>query len=374
MQLCLWIRRRLRLPARSKLSSGIATENLRPAPSLDSKSTATEAILPALDPKSPVSDFVAPKTALNGLIFALTTLSTVSKNIPAGKVLSAVIDPLLAITKRLEQSSANAKGFVALSTRLDLIRPMVSQMTKSELEPHQKVVLDALEGVLKSITSELAAVSTQKQLSQFFNSEDNTSSIAKHNTTLTQIIVDATYYGVQVTLRNLERMRLEQSSRAEGPNAPKLKTFGGGIGGAGGLALGGVGGKGGVGDAPQVRSSFAMEYPGNIGGGQGGPGGAGQQGGDGGLGRAASLTEHFKGWQSIDVKVMTTSITDFCTEYKINEKAQARLGREGYNTVGALFDEDLADHLTKAGFARGQIPQIINSAVHFIKANTAENV
>ncbi|KAJ7166631.1 hypothetical protein C8R46DRAFT_1192019 [Mycena filopes] len=155
-----------------------------------------------------------------------------------------------------------------------------------------------------------------------------------------------------------------------------LKTFGGGVGGAGGAASAsdGHGGPGGLGDGPQMPRTFAMNYSGNIAGGIGGAGGAAPAlGGAGGVGAAPSLVDHFKGWESLSVDVMTTSITDLCEKYRINEKVRKRLEEEGYDTVGALFDEDLADHLTQAGFTRGQITQIVNSAVHFIKASTAES-
>ncbi|KAJ7147224.1 hypothetical protein C8R46DRAFT_1359763 [Mycena filopes] len=275
-QLCHWFRRRLRLPPRGKLSSRRTTSSAlgiipspSPAPSLDAESTA--------------SDSDTPKTARNVLIFALTTLSSVSSNIPFGGILSAVIDPLLAITKRIDQTSANTKGFVELAARVDLITPIVSQMAKDQPERGRKVV-QALQRELESITSDLKAAAAQNRLSEFFNGEDNSSCLAKHNMALTQIIADATFFSIQevlASLHDLERMRLEQSSRAEGPEGPltELGDITGGLGGIGGHGY--VGGEGGDGDGPELDIDLddcnGMLKVGDISGGRGGTGGEGQQ-------------------------------------------------------------------------------------------------
>ncbi|KAJ7166617.1 hypothetical protein C8R46DRAFT_1350940 [Mycena filopes] len=262
----LCIPRRLILSVRGKLSSRTATETIPR--------------LPSLDPKSTASDSDAPKTARNVLIFALTTLSSVSSNIPFGGILSAVIDPLLAITKRIDQTSANTKGFVELAARVDLITPIVSQMAKDQPERGRKVV-QALQRELESITGDLKAAAAQNRLSDFFNGEDNSSCLAKHNMALTQIIADATFFSIQevlASLHDLEHTRLEQSSRAEEP-LTELGDIMGGLGGIGGHGY--VGGEGGDGDGPELDIDLddcsGMLKVGDISGGRGGTGGQGQQ-------------------------------------------------------------------------------------------------
>jgi hypothetical protein len=104
-------------------------------------------------------DHYEPHTAQNALIFALETLSSVSRNIPGfGSVLSSVIDPLLAITARVEvrlvafiivlgthrpqESSDNARGFIQLAARIRRIAGIL------EDTPNQGLIADLQRSVL----------------------------------------------------------------------------------------------------------------------------------------------------------------------------------------------------------------------------------
>ncbi|KAJ7166593.1 hypothetical protein C8R46DRAFT_1034625 [Mycena filopes] len=147
------------------------------------------------------------------------------------------------------------------------------------------------------------------------------------------------------------------------------KVLRGGVGGAGGPGQE-AGGPGGLGEGPEMSTTFALAFPGEIAGGYGGMGGTGKQGGGGGVGAAPNLTGRFKGWQDMNVDAITTSIAAFCKQYKI-EKVRERLEKAGYDTVVALFVEDLEEQLKAAGLTPAEIGHVINLAIHFIQANTA---
>ncbi|KAJ7450560.1 hypothetical protein FB451DRAFT_1285528 [Mycena latifolia] len=156
----------------------------------------------------------APRTARNALIFALQTLSSAASNIPVGAFLSSAIDPLLDIANRIEQVSANTQGLAELAARIEVLTPIVSEMLEDRPEKG-RVVVDALRRELQSITEDLNDAISRNKLEQFFNSTDTASSIAKHNTTLAQMIADftlVTIHEVLKSLHDLERNLMESSA------------------------------------------------------------------------------------------------------------------------------------------------------------------
>ncbi|KAJ6511825.1 hypothetical protein DFH09DRAFT_1197621 [Mycena vulgaris] len=219
-----------------------------------------------------------PQTARNALILALTTLSYVSSNIPFASILSSVIDPLLDITNRIDQVSTNERGLLELTARIKLLTPIVSEITGDTPEGSTGIV-KALKQELELITKDLTEANSQGKLARFFNSTDNASSIASHNTKLAQIIADSTFVGVQEVLKSLRKV--EQSQLVE------MGDIAGGFGGMGGSGY--IGGDGGEGEGPNLLDFHAADRMkfGDISGGTGGTGGAGVWvGGKGGTGKA----------------------------------------------------------------------------------------
>ncbi|KAJ7147253.1 hypothetical protein C8R46DRAFT_1359787 [Mycena filopes] len=269
--ICVWIRRRFRLSARNRNKHPSQTAPI-PAPFIDLKSgTVTP---DTLDTPNPSRDVLS---------LALTTLSAVSANSALGGILSSVIDSLLAITKRIEHTSANTKSFLEFATRIDRITPIITQLAQDEPERGRKVV-EALQRELKSITNDLEAASAQGRLNDFLS--ENSSCLVKHNMALTQIIADSTFATVQdvlASLHDLEHTKFRQLPSEEKPT--ELAAITGGFGGAGGQ--GRMGGEGGEGCGPELDIDPDERLKvGNISGGQGGTGGLGQEvGGKGGIGR-----------------------------------------------------------------------------------------
>ncbi|KAJ6482962.1 hypothetical protein C8R47DRAFT_1133389 [Mycena vitilis] len=240
---------------------------------------------------SPTSFTDARRTAGNVLKFSLQTLGQVSANIPFGGVLSGVINPLLAITERIEQTSDNEKGLVKLAARIELLTPIVSEMAESNPTAGRKTI-KALQRELQSITEELEAAKARGKLNQFFNSVDNASVLEKHNQALTEMIATATFASVREvleSLRELERSKMLDSSPSEGIN--ELGDITGGFGGGGGDARR-TGGRGGVGEGPQLDLDPDDRWrAGNVSGGRGGVGGmADDVGGEGGTGKGPIIT------------------------------------------------------------------------------------
>ncbi|KAJ7751709.1 hypothetical protein B0H16DRAFT_824489 [Mycena metata] len=151
----------------------------------------------------------APATGQNVLKFALQTLSIASANVPFASVLNAAIEPLLAVTDRIEQISFNTQGLVELAARIELLKPIVSEMGEN---PRGEKIIDGLQREFQSITNDLEEAKLRGKLHRFFNSVDNTSSLQKHNAILAQLIADATLLTVHEVLqsvRDIERTKFQ---------------------------------------------------------------------------------------------------------------------------------------------------------------------
>ncbi|KAJ7154892.1 hypothetical protein C8R43DRAFT_949854 [Mycena crocata] len=231
-------------------------------------------------------------TARNVLKFSLKTLSTVSSNIPFGVILSSIIDPLLDIADRIEQTSANKQGLAELAARIELLAPIVSEMAEHNPMRGRKMV-EALEREIKSIAEDLSAACERGQLNQFFSSADTASSLVKHNSVLAQLMADSTFASVHEVLKfiDLERSKLLLSlSSGSDDGQFEAGDIKGGIGGTGGNAR--VGGDGGGGEGPRLEMVSGRRWTvGNISGGTGGAGGTGVDvGGKGGTGKAPVIS------------------------------------------------------------------------------------
>ncbi|KAJ6542769.1 hypothetical protein B0H19DRAFT_1171841 [Mycena capillaripes] len=180
---------------------------------------------------SPISMSNGPQTPKNALKFALKTLSTVSKHIPLGSTLSSIIDPLLYIAERIDQTFVNAHGLVELAARIETLAPIVSEMVERDPNRGQTVV-EALRRELQSITTDLEAARSQGKLNQFFNSADNASSLSKHNRALAQMIADSTLVSVHEVLKTLHKREVSLDVKIDSYSqvvVPALKISGIGL-------------------------------------------------------------------------------------------------------------------------------------------------
>ncbi|KAJ7097439.1 hypothetical protein C8R44DRAFT_812238 [Mycena epipterygia] len=263
---------------RHRRPSTSADDEIPEKPKAALKQNSPEDTRPPVDSPGPE----APHTAWNALKLALTTLSSVSS-------ISSIIDPLLAIAGRIEQTATNKKGLVELAARIELLSSIVSEMVRTNPRQGQRVI-QALKGELQSITEDLDAASSRGKLDQFFNSTDNASSLTKHNTILAQMIADSTLvtvHEVLKTIQDLEHSKMLQS-------APLIETEGrielgdirGGLGATGSSDV--IGGEGCEGEGPQLELTVdEIRKISNISGGTGGTGGKGDEiGGKGGTGKA----------------------------------------------------------------------------------------
>ncbi|KAJ7147220.1 hypothetical protein C8R46DRAFT_1199526 [Mycena filopes] len=214
------------------------------------------------------------KTFRNVLISALTKLSAVFTNFALGGR-SNIVDPLLAIVraKPIEPTPESTKGFSQLAAQIELIRSNISQMAEDQPKYDQNAI-EALQRALKSIAKDIEAARAKGRLVDFL---EDSSCLAKHNMTLTQIIAGFNFVsGPEVfgSVCNLERIKLEQFACQE---ATELGSITGGFGGTGGKGrLGGAGGEGG---GPELHIDPQVKV-GNVSGGNGGAGGDGKEVGE----------------------------------------------------------------------------------------------
>ncbi|KAJ7266818.1 hypothetical protein C8J57DRAFT_1329109 [Mycena rebaudengoi] len=233
-----------------------------------------------------------PHTACNALIFSLTTLSGIARTIPCAAVLSSVINPLLAIADRIEQTAANKKGLVELAIRLDLLTPILSK-TATKDESLGTDVVEAVKRELESIKQDLDDADSRGKLSRFFSSPSNSSSLEKHNATLTQLIANSTLvtvHEVLQTVHDLESRLLQMPPSLDTEGIVEMEDMAGGVGDMGDDAR--IGGQGGDGEGPQLEIAPENNWKiGSISGGAGGPGGKGIEiGGKGGTGKAPVIS------------------------------------------------------------------------------------
>ncbi|KAF8200569.1 hypothetical protein K438DRAFT_1966033 [Mycena galopus ATCC 62051] len=166
-----------------------------------------------------------PHTGRNVLKFALSTLSSVSCNMPFDSVLSSVIDPLLDIVNRIEQTAINTQGLVELAARIELLSPLVSELARDR--PQQgRVIVEALQRELQTMTKELDDAHSQGKLEEFFNHTENASTLAKHNNHLAQMIADATPATVHEVLQSLQGLQSRLEAKSETAEDGGRELFG----------------------------------------------------------------------------------------------------------------------------------------------------
>ncbi|KAJ7154888.1 hypothetical protein C8R43DRAFT_1000642 [Mycena crocata] len=244
-------------------------------------------INPPVDSEATQADVLQANATRNVLKFSLRTLSALTNNVPFCAMLSSVIEVLLDIVDRIEQTTTNEHGLTELTARIKRLAPIVADMAR---KPGQgEPIIAALERELQAIARDWNFAATQGKLDQFFRSTRNACSLASHNLRLSALIADCTLVtlcDVQKSLQTMERPKLA-------PISAKEHCFGditGGTGGTGGYAV--VGGEGGDGEGPRIIiGTDERWYFGNISGGTGGTGGVGiHVGGRGGTGRAPVIS------------------------------------------------------------------------------------
>ncbi|KAK7045033.1 hypothetical protein R3P38DRAFT_3177257 [Favolaschia claudopus] len=235
------------------------------------------------------------RTALNAFSLALTTLSAVSSQIPLATPLGGIIDSLLALAGRIEQTSANAAGFAQLAARIEWLTPVVKDLAQNE-PGRGRVIVGRLESALRSMKEDFEAAKGEGRLARFLNSDDNKGVIEKHNAMLAQLIADSTLATMAEVLKRLRESESQYRSKSpvEAEETFVMGDLAGGCGGSGGNATG-IGGDGGPGDGPQLVVDADLDVDrirvGNVSGGTGGAGGTGvDRGGVGGVGRGPIIS------------------------------------------------------------------------------------
>ncbi|KAK7012900.1 hypothetical protein R3P38DRAFT_3278764 [Favolaschia claudopus] len=227
------------------------------------------------------------RTVSNALYLSLKTLSTISSRVPGGEPLSAVIDPLLDLTDRVEQTSINGYNLAQLAARIERLTPVVQNLAKDN-SAQGRIFIDNLERELRSIKKELEKAQAEGKLKQFFNADYNTILIERHNMGLAQLIADSTLVAVHevlTSLRELEKSKVADPSSSE-LRPPLVYHFTGGSGGMGGSGTR-TGGEGGDGEGPHLSLEPDGMVTYSVSGGTGGQGGEGTEvGGKGGTGKA----------------------------------------------------------------------------------------
>ncbi|KAJ6587881.1 hypothetical protein B0H19DRAFT_1300195 [Mycena capillaripes] len=284
------------------------------------------------------------------LNLALSTLSSISSNIPFGSVLSSVIDPLLDIVDRIEPLPANLQVLVEFAARIELLSPLISEMARDR--PQQgRVIIEALQRELQTMAKELDDAYSQGRLEELLNGTEYS------------LLRSTRFSGVFNVLRpNLKgSQRLQktaaQSSSAHSHASPcncELNIRAGYMGGKGGEG-GHTGGEGGLGEAAQLAMENVDRFR-RIHGGTGGQGGSGNVvGGRGGTGEGPKFNYRLL---SIDGKGLPPlSVAEFCHEYKLSDKIHKLLDGQRFETVGALFKLTDTD-LKGAGFKIGHIAEL----------------
>ncbi|KAK7029869.1 hypothetical protein R3P38DRAFT_2932081 [Favolaschia claudopus] len=230
------------------------------------------------------------KTAFNALYVSLRTLSAVSSRIPMGTPLSAVIDPLLDLTDRLEQTSINTNNIDQIAGANRAAHPS-GQIFVDSLKRSAKRFGGTRE--LYSISMELQAAQVEGKLAQFFNADYNMAIIEKHNMALAQLIADSTLVTVHEVLISLRALE-DQTSKTKAPVAyPVTGKEISRIRGMGGYGFH-AGGEGGLGEGPKLDMDLdeLHQIPfGNVSGGTGGQGGnSSNVGGSGGTGEGPVIS------------------------------------------------------------------------------------
>ncbi|KAF7331187.1 hypothetical protein MSAN_02437300 [Mycena sanguinolenta] len=217
------------------------------------------------------------ETAANVLVSSLKTLSNISRRIPAIEAIIGTVGALLGVVGQVQQTPANEQSLAQLAARIEQLTPIVTEMAESDPERGQGIV-EKLQKELASMIEQLNTARDKGELSQFFNSTDNSAILQNHNMALDQMIADSTFltvHEVAKSLRDLENSKMQLLRPA----------ITGGTGGMG--ASGRVGGEGGEGGGPRIDMDPGERAQiGNVSGGTGGTGGAGVQvGGKGGTGK-----------------------------------------------------------------------------------------
>ncbi|KAJ7608424.1 hypothetical protein FB45DRAFT_1067511 [Roridomyces roridus] len=306
------------------------------------------------------------QTGRNAVKFALETLSKVSYNIPLGGVINSVIDPLLEVADRIEETEANREGLVQLGARIGRLLHIIGERRSTSLEEESaSVVEDVLHRELEFISADLNAARSQGRIKQFFNSRDTAGSLAAHNDTLAYLISELTLEGTQDVRKSLKAIEEKLETSAQNGNSEDIRPeLFGGQGGKGG-ASDDIGGDGGLGEGTRLAIQDIHEFK-RIFGGTGGEGGFGpNKGGIGGMGQATQLGSRllpasYRGLPSLP-------IVEFGLAYDLDEDILERLREQGFKMSGALYGlKD--DDLMRVGFKVGHVAEMKRALREFVEA------
>ncbi|KAK7050322.1 hypothetical protein R3P38DRAFT_3606555 [Favolaschia claudopus] len=178
----------------------------------------------------PYIDAKSGRTAVNALHFSLEMLSEASSGTPLG-ALKAIINPLLRLTDRFGQTSSNAQNLAQLSERIKALAPVVKSSAETNSQNRQTFI----ERLGSDYVTKIA------RTPQFFNADDNTATIKKHNKALSELLLDFTKAG-----------STSWDLRAKPSEAPSRWKITGGFGGMGGASYY-SGGEGGHAEGPQLN-------------------------------------------------------------------------------------------------------------------------
>ncbi|KAK7055073.1 hypothetical protein R3P38DRAFT_1343205 [Favolaschia claudopus] len=255
-------------------------------------------------PGSPIEPAEVNHTAWNAFSLALTTLSGVSSQIPLATPLSAIIDSLLTLAGRIEQTSANAHGFADLASRIELLAPIVEDLAKNDRKKG-RVIVRKLETEFRSLKKEFETARRKGKLVQFLNCDDNTETIEKHNTVLAQLIADATFANTTEVLLLLREPRVTR--RLWSPYDTEQL----------------------IGQGPGIPSAHKLI--------------------DAAMG----------------VRIPYLSVKDFCRSYGVSDTICKLLSDQGFETAGALWETDDRT-LSDVGFKPGQIAELSRALKQFV--------
>ncbi|KAJ7614936.1 hypothetical protein FB45DRAFT_873803 [Roridomyces roridus] len=307
-------------------------------------------------------------TGRNAVKFALQTLSKVSNNIPLGGVINSVIDPLLDLADRIEETQANREGLVELAARIGRLLHIIGEKRSSPDEVESaSVVENVFREELESIAADLNAARSQGTIQQFFNSRDTAGSLAAHNDTLARLISELTLEKMQDVQQSLKVIEEKLGRLARDGNFEDVRPeLFGGTGGKGG-ASDDIGGEGGFGQGTRLPIEDVNEFK-RVLGGTGGEGGFGpNKGGFGGMGQATQFGGRLlPAFASGGKGLPNLPLVEFCHTYDLDEDILERLREQGFKMSAALYglkDDDLMG----VGFKVGHVAEVKRALREFVE-------
>ncbi|KAF8146336.1 hypothetical protein K438DRAFT_1781111 [Mycena galopus ATCC 62051] len=128
------------------------------------------------------------RTTANALKFTFATFNSISRGSPGAEAFGGIIEPLLEITKSIEQTAINAEGLAGLKERIQDLTPVATRLLREGCPQKAQLVVERLRKVLGWITQDLEVTHWQGKLSQFFNCTDNAATLERHHKALDRLV------------------------------------------------------------------------------------------------------------------------------------------------------------------------------------------